>query len=150
MTYYQQNREKCLAYQKNYNEENKDKYYSYQRNYYLDRKDTPEFKAYYTAYNKNRWRLQKIEKSKQRCIKRTKQLMIKMLKELLKKVPRYECLQSKPIAVPAEDLLPLKAELEIKAKQPECLQSKPIAAPAEIAPFAGFRTNAKGLFVLDW
>lgn len=126
MSYYQQNREKCLAYQKNYNEENKDKYYSYQRNYYLDRKDTPEFKAYYTAYNKNRWRLQKIEKSKQRCIKRTKQLMIKMLKELLKKVPRYE------------DLLPLKAELEIKAKQPE------------IAPFAGFRTNAKGLFVLDW
>lgn len=123
MSYYQQNREERLEYQKNYVKKNKKKYKAYQKEYYNVIKEIPGFKEYTKLYRDKRYQRIKTEKDIQRCIKRTKQLMTKMLKELLKKVPLYEEV--------------LQQEQEPKEE-------------LYTTPFAGIKLNNKGYFILEW
>ena len=133
MAYYQQNKEKRLEYQKNYNERNKEKYNLYQASYYHVRKEQPDFeeknKGYRIRwYNKVKEKKRELKKKKleEKCIKdtikRTKHLKKKMLKELLKKI----CLYLEP-----------ESDIEVEPT-------------LNTAPFAGIKLNNKGHFILDW
>lgn len=132
MSYYQRNKDKILAYQKEYNLKNKEKYDSYQANYYLIHRDeewykkkSKEAKQRYDEKNNKEKILKRKEKQRitkeQKLQKKQEVLKRKMLRELLRTVDEIKPYEPPP-----------------PPKQPDTL------------PFTGIFVNHRGFFALKW
>jgi len=128
MSYYEKHKEERLVYQKQYHNEKKKQYSSYQLSYYHNNKENENYQETRRHARRKFYDKKHRETVERRQVKRTTALKLKMLRQLkrvLKK--RYiECEQ-----VYDEPL--------------EIISPEPIS---EV--FKDFKTDSRGLFILDW
>lgn len=146
MSYYEKNRDRALAYQKEYNKKNIEKYLTYQGIYYIEKRCDPS----YIEKNKRARRAYYIRKHPERVLRQKQRQLLSQQKRREKEIEIEDRRFIRNKKRMLKELLDTVNEIPpVSFNKPK--PSKPIKEIIpNIIPFENIKINKIGNFILDW